>query len=578
MKANKEINLTLGCLIALALKKQYPTCTVIKIELREHGGVMVYFSSSEVVSSKSFEQIEEGVREIVRDALPISGQKCSLKEIGEMFTHFKPEIVSKIFNDSFSWQKVKIGNENFIAQDGLVFNSSSNLNFFLIENVGGATLTADERILANVMSAVAFVSESEKNKYLNFLEESKQHDHRRLGQQLEIFTFNDLAGKGMPIWLPNGGIIRKTISSCIDKLRCKYDFKFVSSPVLGTLDLFKKSRHWEHYKDYMFPPVTTVDNEQFVLRPMTCPHHCLIYKATKHTDKDLPLRLTEDSILHRYEASGGLMGLERVRTMTLPDTHIFCESNQIMSEIKHCYQMVSEMIKLFGFSFSRIDLSLHDPNDKEKYVDNSELWSTCEEQLRKALRELKVDYVEKIGEAAFYGPKIDFQVQTYLGKIITISTIQLDFNLPDFFDLKYAKNGKDYVPVIIHFGLLGTLERFVAILLEQTKGVFPFWLAINQVRIIPIADKHIKYSQKLLKILQKNQIRADIDFSNERLARKIRNAQMSKIPYQIIIGDAEATSVDQEISYREYGDNDLKKIKFNDFVSMLIKKNESCNN
>ena len=346
---------------------------------------------------------------------------------------------------------------------------------------------------------------------------------------------------------------------------------FVSTPILGSVNLYKTSGHWFHYRENMYNPLK-IDNDQMVLRPMTCPHHMLVYKSKPRSYRDLPFPLAEKAILHRYEASGSLIGLERVRCMQLIDTHNIVRPDQIVSEIRHLYNIIMEVLHIFKIKIHRIDLSLHDPKNKQKYFDNPNLWKKAEKELERCMSNMHMKYVKKIGEAAFYGPKIDLQMQTALGHIITMSTIQLDFLLPERFNLEFIDhNGKKQRPILIHGGIIGTLERFMSILLESTKGVFPLWLAPIQVEIIPISNNHLTYCQRIKQQMLDAKIRAHIDNSDERLAKKIRNAQIKKIPYQIIIGDDEVKS--NILSYRQYGKKEVNKININAFINLIIKLN-----
>lgn len=408
------------------------------------------------------------------------------------------------------------------------------------------------------------------NDFNDYVKNFECVDHRKLGQQLELFTFNNLAGQGLPIWLPNGVVIKSQIENYVHSVLESQNYNFVQTPVLGSVDLYKISGHWSHYKENMFSPIK-VDEEEFVLRPMTCPHHMLIYLAKPHSYKELPFRLAEHAILHRYEASGALIGLERVRAMQLVDTHVVIRPDQIVSEVSHCYETIKKCTIGLGIKFCSIDLSLHDPKNKTKFFNNDKMWIKAEKELEVCCQKLGLKYQKKVGEAAFYGPKIDFQFKTSLNHIITISTIQLDFLLPNQFKLTYKdKDQKLVQPILIHGGIIGTFERFLAILLEQTKGILPLWLAPKQVVIIPIANCHMDFCQNLSNKLKQNNIRVFVDDSDQHLTKKIRNAQMMKIPFQIVIGNNELNS--SIISYRQYGKNEIIKCDFSDFVANLQKQ------
>lgn len=466
---------------------------------------------------------------------------------------------------------LKIDNSLFIFAGNKII-SFKHINFLTLTNVSGAYwLDSAKNEQLQRISGYAFQNKNEFNAHQKLLKEIAERDHRKIGQELELFTFSNLAGQGLPMWLPNGVTIKNEVENYIHDVLIQQDYNFTQTPVLGSVDLYKTSGHWFHYRKNMFPSFK-IENEELVLRPMTCPHHMLIYKSKPRTYHDLPFRLAEHAILHRYEASGALLGLERVRGMQLVDTHVIITNDQILNEVLHCFNTISICLKTFGIKIHSIDLSLHDPKDKEKFFDNEKLWKAAESELEKCCKKLNFKYRKMVGEAAFYGPKIDFQIKTALGHIITISTIQLDFLLPARFELVYRDaNNKVKTPILIHGGIIGTFERFMSILLEQTKGVLPLWLAPIQVILIPVDEKkHLKHCKKIANDLKKQWIRVKIDDSDERLGKKIRNAQIKKIPYQIVVGDAEIKS--NSISYREYGKQVVNKLAFKAFINKLMKQ------
>lgn len=440
--------------------------------------------------------------------------------------------------------------------------------FFALDNISGVYWKGDAKnIQLQEIVGFSFSTQKELDDFKKELVEKKENDHRKIGQELELFTFNDLIGKGLPIWLPNGTIIKTQIENRVHEILQKNDYQFVQTPVLGSDNLYKISGHWQHYRENMFPPIT-IDEEKFILRPMTCPHHMVVYLSKNRSYRDLPFRIAEHAILHRYEPTGSLIGLERVRSMQLVDTHVIASLEQIVEEIKHCYETIKECLACFHIDFYSVDLSLHDPKNKHKFFDDDEMWNITEKTLEKCCQQLNFNFVKKIGEAAFYGPKIDFQIKTVLGHIITISTIQLDFLLPKRFNLLYKdKNGGFSCPILIHGGIIGTFERFLSILLEQTKGVLPLWLAPQQVVIIPINDEHLEYCYKILNTLKKQKIRAFVDCSDERIAKKIRNANIKKIPYQIVIGDQEIKN--NLVSYRCYGKIEVSQCEINRLIKLI---------
>ena len=398
----------------------------------------------------------------------------------------------------------------------------------------------------------AWESAAELAEFLQILAERKERDHRKIGKEMELFMFDQLAGQGFPIWLPDGIKIRNRIMNEVLWLDRKYGFQEVVSPIVGEQQLYEVSGHWEHYQDSMFLPISC-DHERLILRPMTCPHHILIYQAKKRSYRDLPFRLSEQSPLFRYEKTGALTGMERVRSMLLTEGHVFVMPNQIISEFKHCYQLIQTALKLFNIKIDYVSLSVRDPEDKTKYHDDEQMWLQAEGDLRQVLQELKIDYQEKIGEAAFYGPKIDIQIKTVLGHEITMSTLQLDFVLPKKFALDFINSQNTLeTPILIHRGLIGTYERFLSILLEQTKGVLPFWLAPKQICLIPINhDKHYPLALKLYQKLVEANFYVTIDDRNERINKKIREAQIAKTKIQIVIGDEEVQT--QMLALRFYG-------------------------
>ena len=416
----------------------------------------------------------------------------------------------------------------------------------------------------------AWESAAELAEFLQILAERKERDHRKIGKEMELFMFDQLAGQGFPIWLPDGIKIRNRIMNEVLWLDRKYGFQEVVSPIVGEQQLYEVSGHWEHYQDSMFLPISC-DHERLILRPMTCPHHILIYQAKKRSYRDLPFRLSEQSPLFRYEKTGALTGMERVRSMLLTEGHVFVMPNQIISEFKHCYQLIQTALKLFNIKIDYVSLSVRDPEDKTKYHNDEQMWLQAEADLRQVLQELNIDYQEKIGEAAFYGPKIDIQIKTVLGHEITMSTLQLDFVLPKKFALDFINSQNTLeTPILIHRGLIGTYERFLSILLEQTKGVLPFWLAPKQVCLIPINhDKHYHLALKLYQKLVEANFYVTVDDRNERINKKIREAQIAKTKIQIVIGDEEVQT--QMLALRFYGSEAITKVHQDQLIAYLAK-------
>lgn len=573
MNFEKSLNISAADILSLSLKKLYPDVELASSVLVEEGFYCDFITSSQI-SIHDLPKIEKQMKKIISSGSKIEKEFISKSKALELFSNQKYKLeVIKSLDENKKITIYKIGDFIDIFEDELV-NNVNEIKAFKLLSIGGSYWNGDannDQLIR--IYGVAFRSEKELNEYLELLEERKNRDHRKIGKDLKLFTFNALAGQGLPIWLPNGTLIKNEIQKYINYLQFKYDFSPVITPVLGSIDLYKTSGHWFHYKENMFPPMQ-IDNEELVLRPMTCPHHILVYKNDLHSYKQLPIRLCEHSILHRYESSGGLSGLERVRDMILEDTHIFCRKDQIKQEVKKCYEMIMESHKKLGLEIYRVDLSLADFNDAEKYHGNIEMWNAAEEQLESALKDCGIKYEKIKGEAAFYGPKIDFQVKTVLGRIITVSTIQLDFLLPEKFDLSFKnENNEDEKPIMIHLGLIGTYERFLAIILEQTKGHLPFWLAPTQITIIPVNEQvHLSYCETLRNLLKEQGFRVYLDDRNERISKKIREAQISKVPYQIVIGDNEIKQKFKKISYREYGSENAVQIPLKKFIQKLEKE------
>lgn len=396
----------------------------------------------------------------------------------------------------------------------------------------------------------------------------KSKDHRQLGVEMDLFFIDPLVGKGFPIWLPNGVALKNKIRDFIIEQEKKYKFELVETPVIGSIELYKTSGHYDHYKENIFPSMKLDENEEFVLRPMACPHHIMIYKHRLRSYKNLPLRLAEQVYQFRYESSGGLLGLERVRAMNLTDSHIFLRDDQIEQEIENAFNIVKSTLDKFNINIEYIELALHDSKDKEKYHQDDEKWRLAEQSLKNFLENKNIKYVSKVGEAAFYGPKIDIQIKTKLNHTITLSTIQLDFLLPEKFDIFYVdKHLNKKRPIMIHRGLIGTYERFISVLLEQTQGDFPLWLAPIQVAVIPISKEQLKYAKEVYQTLLNNNIRAILDDSEERLSNKIRLLNERKIKIQLIIGKNEEE--ENKVTYRLLGKTASKTVNLKDILNLF---------
>ena len=434
----------------------------------------------------------------------------------------------------------------------------------ILNNSGAYWRGSEKNKMLQRVYAISFPKASQVDEYMAILEDRAARDHRKIGKDLKLFMTHPLVGAGLPMYLPDGATIRRVLERYIQDKELALGYWHVYTPSLATVNLYKTSGHWDHYKDDMFP-MMKMDNEELVLRPMNCPHHMLIYKSDMRSYRDLPIKIGELAHDFRYENSGAVCGLERVRQMCQNDAHLFVRPDQIKEEVGKVINLIFEVyIKDFGFSRDsfKFRLSLRDKENKEKYIDNDEMWETAENQLREILKELEIDFYEAEGEAAFYGPKIDIQIQTALGHDVTIPTCQLDFALPERFELEYiGEDGEPHRPVVIHRAILGSSDRFISFLIEETKGNLPFWLCPKQVKILPIADRHIEYANKIKEELQKHNLRVEVDSRSEKIGYKIREAQISKVPYMLVVGDKEQESNTVGVRSREDGDVGAMTVK-----------------
>ena len=566
-----KINYVASLILAYVLHEKFEA-TIAQCEITNEE-FYCDFETNTPISSKDFLRIEKEMKKVIANPLEIT-ESFLFKDIALLLTknEFFRENVSDLENDKASI--VSINNKNFIVKIHELETSYKNVKEFKISNIGGVywKSNSNNKQLTRIYG-YAFDDKDELLKYEEILNDRKDRDHRKIGSEMELFTFNLLSGQGLPIWLPKGMAIKHEIETYVYNALSKKEYQFVQTPILGSIDLYKTSGHWDHYRENMFSPIT-IDNEILVLRPMTCPHHLLVYKNKPRSYKELPFRMAENAFLYRYEASGALTGLERVRAMQLVDTHTVLEQSQIVNEILRVFKIINEILRGLGISIDHIDLSLHDPKNKEKFFDNSKMWHDSEQQLKFVMNKIGYEYNEMVGEAAFYGPKIDMQVKTALGHVITVSTIQLDFLLPERFDLKYIdETGQLKTPVILHCGIIGTFERFLSILLEQTKGILPLWLAPIQIVIIPVIEIHYDFANKLKERFINSNFRVLLDNSSERVGKKIRQAQIAKIPYQLVIGDEEINN--ETVSYRPYGSNDVIQTTIEKFIEMINEKIES---
>ena len=535
------------------------------------GGFYYDFDMDDKVSSDDFDKIEKTMKQIVNENHKIVREVVSKEEAKDFFKDdpYKLELIDAIPDD----ESVTLYTQGEFTDlcRGVHVPSTSKIKEFKLLSTAGAYWrgNSDNKMLQRIYGT-AFFDKKDLKAHLKMLEERRERDHRKIGKDLELFTNNQLVGAGLPLWLPNGATIRREIERYIVDKEVSMGYDHVYTPVLANVDLYKTSGHWDHYQEDMFPAMKLDEDEAMVLRPMNCPHHMMIYKNKPHSYRELPIRIAELGTMHRYEASGAVSGLQRVRGMTLNDSHIFVRPDQIKEEFKRVVNMIQDVYKDFGFEDYRFRLSYRDPEDKHKYFDDDEMWEKAESMLKEASDELGLTYEEAIGEAAFYGPKLDVQVKTAMGKEETLSTAQLDFLLPERFDLTYiGQDGEQHRPVVIHRGVVSTMERFVAFLTEETKGAFPTWLAPMQVEIIPVnVDLHYDYARLLQDELKSQGVRVEIDDRNEKMGYKIREAQMKKIPYQIVVGDQEVEH--QEVNVRKYGSEKQESVEKDEFIWNVI--------
>ena len=535
------------------------------------GGFYYDFDMDDKVSSDDFDKIEKTMKQIVNENHKIVREVVSKEKAKDFFKDdpYKLELIDAIPED----ESVTLYTQGEFTDlcRGVHVPSTSKIKEFKLLSTAGAYWrgNSDNKMLQRIYGT-AFFDKKDLKAHLKMLEERRERDHRKIGKDLELFTNNQLVGAGLPLWLPNGATIRREIERYIVDKEVSMGYDHVYTPVLANVDLYKTSGHWDHYQEDMFPAMKLDEDEAMVLRPMNCPHHMMIYKNKPHSYRELPIRIAELGTMHRYEASGAVSGLQRVRGMTLNDSHIFVRPDQIKEEFKRVVNMIQDVYKDFGFEDYRFRLSYRDPEDKHKYFDDDEMWEKAESMLKEASDELGLTYEEAIGEAAFYGAKLDVQVKTAMGKEETLSTAQLDFLLPERFDLTYiGQDGEQHRPVVIHRGVVSTMERFVAFLTEETKGAFPTWLAPMQVEIIPVnIDLHYDYARLLQDELKSQGVRVEIDDRNEKMGYKIREAQMKKIPYQIVVGDQEVEH--QEVNVRKYGSEKQESVEKDEFIWNVI--------
>lgn len=544
-------------LMAQAIKRLFPE---VKFGVGPAIETGFYYDTDteETISEDDLEAIEKEMKKITSESLPIVRDELSREEALELFKNdpYKVELIQDLPDD----EVISIYKQGDFVDlcRGIHLPLTSDIKVFKLLSLAGAYWrgNSDNKMMQRVYGT-AFFNQADLDEFLRLREEAKERDHRKLGKELDLFMVDPEIGSGLPFWVPKGATIRRVIERYIVDKEVSLGYEHVYTPIMADAKLYQQSGHWDHYQDDMFPPMDMGDGELLVLRPMNCPHHMKIFGKETRSYRDLPLRIAELGQMHRYEKSGALSGLQRVREMTLNDAHVFVRPDQIKEEFRRVINLILEVYKDFNITDYRFRLSLRDPENKEKYFDDDEMWKKAEGMLRETLDEMEIDYYEAIGEAAFYGPKLDVQVKTAIGLEETLSTVQLDFLLPEKFDLTYVgEDGQDiHRPVVIHRGVVSTMERFIAYLIEEYKGAFPTWLAPVQARIIPVSlEAHMEYAEQVKNQLQQAGMRVEIDTRNEKMGYKIRDAQTMKIPYQIIVGDNEIDS--ETINVRAYGADD----------------------
>ena len=555
---------TTSHIMAQAVQRLFPNVK-FAIGPSIHDGFYYDFDVEKPFTDEDKAKIEDEIKKIIKEDIKIERFSLSKKEALELMKEqpYKQELINELpEGEEISFYKQ--GDFTDLCA-GPHLMSTGKVKSIKILSSSGAYWRGDEhnKMLQRIY-AISFPKASMMEEYMVKLEDAKNRDHRKIGKELELFMTHELVGSALPMYLPNGATVRRILERYIQDKEIAMGYKHVYTPSMANVALYKTSGHWDHYKEDMFP-VMKMDNEEMVLRPMNCPHHMLIYKNKMHSYRDLPIRIGELAHDFRYENSGAVCGLERVREMCQNDAHLFVRPDQIKEEFGKVVQLILSVYKDFGFKDYSFRLSLRDKNNKEKYFDDDEMWETAESQLREILKELNLNFYEAEGEAAFYGPKLDVQIKTAVGHDVTISTCQLDFLLPQRFKLEYiGKDGEAHRPVVIHRAILGTFDRFLAFLIEETKGAFPLWLAPVQVKVLPISEKHVEYANKIYDKMFKLGIRVEVDADNEKIGYRIRKAQLEKVPYMLVVGDKEQETNTVAVRSREDGDIGTESI--DDFI------------
>ena len=565
-----KLNHSCAHLLAQAVKHLYPEAKFWVGPVIEDGFYYDIDLGDKVISEEDIPLIEKEMKKCAKDNKRIVRNEISKEEALEKFKddEYKVDLISRMDENEVTISTYTQGDFTDLCR-GPHVETTKELKYFKLIKFSGAYWKGDakNKMLQRIYG-VCFDNEEDLAQCLKEIEEAKERDHRKIGKEQELFMNHVLVGSGMPMWLPNGALIRKQLENYIYEKEQEMGYLHVYTPCVGTVDLYKTSGHWDHYKENMFP-MMKVDEEEFVLRPMNCPHHMLIYGNKLHSYRDLPIRIGEFAADFRYEASGAVKGLERVRCMCQNDAHLFVTPEQIGEEFKKVVNLILNTYEDFGIKNYKFRLSLRDPEDKEKYFDDDQMWNEAEDKLREVLNDLGVEYFEAIGEAAFYGPKLDVEVKPAVGPEITLSTCQLDFLLPRRFDLSYiGPSGEKQVPVVLHRAIFGTFDRFTAFIIEETKGAFPTWLAPTQVVIMPVNSSFQgEYAREVYELLKANKIRVEIDDRDEKLGYRLRESQIKKVPFTLILGDNEKEN--KQISYRLFGEKETTTVSQEEFIKHI---------
>ena len=565
-----RLNHSCAHLLAQAVKHLYPNAKFWVGPVVEEGFYYDIDLGDKTLTMDDIPAIEKEMKKVAKDGKRIVRHEISKEEALDMFKDdpYKIDLISRMDEDHTVISMYTQGDFTDLCR-GPHVETVKELKHFKLLKVSGAYWKGDSnnKMLQRIYG-VCFPTEEELDAYLQELADAQERDHRKIGKDLELFMSDDLVGRGLPMFLPNGYIVWQELENYIKEKERKLGYLHVLTPCVGNVELYKTSGHWDHYKDNMFPAME-VDGEAFVLRPMNCPHHMMIYSNKLHSYKDLPIRIGEIAHDFRYEASGAVKGIERGRHFCQNDAHLFVTPEQIKDEFKRVVDLIFDVYKDFGIKDYKCVLSLRDPEDKTKYHPDDEMWDKAENELREVLNDLGIEYTEEIGEAAFYGPKLDVNVKPAVGNEYTLSTCQLDFCLPAKFNLKYIdENGERKTPVVLHRAILGSLDRFMAYILEETKGALPVWLSPVQANIIPVNNEyHLEYAKELFALLEKENVRVKLDDRNEKLTYKMRESQTKKVPYTIILGDKEVSA--KEVTVRLHGTNENITLGRDEFVSKV---------